>query len=199
MAGGGLYSDCGWYWLSDSRGVGAVPLWPLVPPQSHGLVLGARSRLGPSWVAGEYTTDHCGWAPLAAGSPLPAGSGADVHGRPAGNACGFGLSAHSFRLVGFNHFWDHQLPRIALPYSQANQILNHTVVSTAFVGSNNRVMNNGLPPSRVVAGTHTGIHSGGHSRIKIAAAAPGVRAEPIGSRRQQTFRFPADLVAAGRG
>ena len=174
-----VYSDCGWYWLSDySWGWAPFHYGRWFRHNRMGWCWAPDRVWGPSWVCWRYTADHCGWAPLPPGAHYRPGVGLMFHGKPAGNACGFGLSAHSFAFVGFNHFWDHQLPRHALTYSQANQILNHTVVSTAFVGSNNRVMNNGLPPSRVVAATHTGIH-----RVAIhlsnVAAAPGVRAERL--------------------
>lgn len=45
-AGRWVYTDAGWYWNSDYSGLGALPLWALVPPPSSRLVLGARYHLG---------------------------------------------------------------------------------------------------------------------------------------------------------
>jgi hypothetical protein len=78
-------------------------------------------------------------------------------GLPVGTTFGFGLSARSFAVVPFNHFWDPHLTQYALPQQEARHVLRQTVASTSFAGSNNRLVNAGLPPARVMASTGLGI------------------------------------------
>lgn len=174
-----IYSDCGWYWLSDySWGWAPFHYGRWFRHNRIGWCWAPDRVWGPSWVCWRYTTSHCGWAPLPPGAHYRHGAGLMFRGRPAGSTCDFGLGPRSFAVVPFNHFWDRQLPRHALPQAQAHQVLNGSVASATFVAGSNRIMNNGLPPSRVVAATRTGIR-----RVAIresnAGAAPGVRAERL--------------------
>jgi len=174
-----VYSDCGWYWLSDySWGWAPFHYGRWFRHNRIGWCWAPGRVWGPSWVCWRYTTTHCGWAPLPPGAYYRHGTGLMFRGKPAGSTCAFGLGPRSFAVVPFNRFWDRQLPRHAVSHTQASQLLSRSVASSAFVAGNNRIMNNGLPPSRVVAATRTGLH-----RVAIresnATATPGMRAERL--------------------
>ena len=153
-----IYSDCGWYWSSTYT-------WGWAP--FHYGRWFRHSRLGwcwapgrtwgPAWVCWRYGTAFCAWAPLPPGAQYKAGLGLTFKGAPVANTFTFGLSAQSFAVVPFNHFWDRQPARHVLRQEQARQALAQTSASTSFIISNNRIMNLGLPPSSVIASTGLGI------------------------------------------
>ena len=174
-----VYSDCGWYWLSSySWGWAPFHYGRWFRHNSLGWCWAPDTAWGPSWVCWRYGSAYCGWAPLPPGAWYRAGVGLTFRGQPVGNTFGFGLGARSFAVVPFNHFWDHHVSRYALPQQQAGQVLKGTVASASILGSNNRVINNGLPPSRVAAATGTSIH-----RVAVhdsyAPNVHGVRAERL--------------------
>jgi len=174
-----VYTDCGWYWLSSySWGWAPFHYGRWFRHDRLGWCWAPDAVWGPSWVCWRYGTDYCGWAPLPPGAWYRAGVGLTYRGQPVGNTFGFGLGVSSFAVVPFSHFWDQHLPRYALPQKQASQALSRTVVSASIVNSNNRMINNGLPPSRVIASTGLGIR-----RVAVhdayGASVHGVRAERL--------------------
>jgi hypothetical protein len=174
-----VYTDCGWYWLSDySWGWAPFHYGRWFQHSRLGWCWAPDNVWGPSWVCWRYTTSHCGWAPLPPGAVYHVGAGLTYHGRHVTSTFGFGLGARSFAFVEFGHVWDRHLHHHALPAQQRGQIFNHTVASTSIAGGRTRVINNGLSTSRVVAATHTGIH-----RVTIhetsVPAGQGVRAERL--------------------
>jgi len=104
-----------------------------------------------------------------------------------GTTFGFGLGARSFAFVEFGHLWDRRLQQHALPAQQASRIFNQTVASTSIAGSNNRVINNGLSPSRVVAATHMGIE-----RVTVGGAKAATSAKSASAPR-----YAAPLILHG--
>jgi hypothetical protein len=176
-----VYTDCGWYWMSGySWGWAPFHYGRWFRHNRLGWCWAPETTWGPSWVCWRYGATHCAWAPLPPGAWYRTGVGLTFRGKPIGNTFGFGLSARSYAVVPFNHFWDHHLNRYALPQQQASQVIKGTVVSASVLGSNNRIINNGLPPSRVAAATGTSIH-----RITVhdsyAPSVHGVRAERLES------------------
>ena len=174
-----VYSDCGWYWLSSySWGWAPFHYGRWFRHNRLGWCWAPDTTWGPSWVCWRYGATHCAWAPLPPGAGYRPGAGLTFRGRQVASTFGFGLGARSFTVVPFNHFWDHHVSRYALPQQQASQVLKATVASASILSSNNRVINNGLPPSRVAAATGTSIH-----RVAVhdshSAGTYGVRAERL--------------------
>jgi Family of unknown function (DUF6600) len=153
-----IYSDSGWYWSSTySWGWAPFHYGRWFRHQRLGWCWAPGRTWGPAWVCWRYGTAFCAWAPLPPGAQYKAGVGLTFKGAPVANTFTFGLSAQSFAVVPFNHFWDRQPARYALRREQTRQALAQTAASTSFIISNNRIMNLGLPPSRVIASTGLGI------------------------------------------
>jgi hypothetical protein len=193
-----VYTDSGWYWLSSySWGWAPFHYGRWFYHHHLGWCWAPDSVWGPSWVCWRYGTAYCGWAPLPPGAWYRTGVGLTYRGKPVGNTFGFGLSARSFAVVSFNHFWDPHLARYALPQKQASQVLSKAVFSASIVSSNNRIINNGLPPARVEASTGLGIRS---VAVRDASAASrGMRAERLdaGGGSVSVFR-PTGAPHAGK-
>ncbi|HTL17754.1 MAG TPA: DUF6600 domain-containing protein [Patescibacteria group bacterium] len=155
-----VYSDCGWYWLSDYSW-GWAPFhygswfrhahlgWCWVPGRVW----------GPSWVSWRYNHDYCGWAPLPPGAHFAAGAGITFHGRGIWDREDFGLRPNHYRFIAWNHFNDRELRPRGLPLHEAARVYTQTTVATRINGDGHHVINNGLPPSQVVAATHRPIHT----------------------------------------
>jgi hypothetical protein len=174
-----VYTDCGWYWLSGySWGWAPFHYGRWFNHHRLGWCWAPDRTWGPSWVCWRYGATHCAWAPLPPGAWYRPGTGLTYRGRQVPSTFSFGLATRSFAVVPFNHFWDHRLTRYAVPRQQANQVLKGTVSSASVLGSNNRIINNGLPPARVSTATGTSIH-----RVAVhdsyAPTVHGVRAERV--------------------
>src|SRR6266568_2429526 len=127
-------------------GLGAVPLWPLVPLSALRLGLVPGSSLG------------AGWAPLPPGARFAAGIGWTRNGTRVGADSGFGLPPSSFTFVPFDHFTDRHLPDHRLDTRQANTIFSATTVNNNFVvGPDQRIINRGVDPRRIEAATGTSL------------------------------------------
>ena len=153
-----VYSDCGWYWLSGYS-------WGWAP--FHYGRWFCHSRIGwcwqpgytwgPSWVSWRYSGNYCGWAPLPPAAGFSVGVGLTYHGQRVNSGFAFGLSSRSYTFVPVNHFGDPHPNRYAVPRQQAPQVYNQTVASTTVVGNSTRIINRGIPVSRVEAATRTRI------------------------------------------
>jgi hypothetical protein len=155
-----VYSDCGWYWLSDYS-------WGWAPFHygnwfRHGRLgwCWTPGRVwGPSWVCWRYDKDFCGWAPLPPGASFTAGVGLTFHGRHVWDGDDLGLRPDHYHFVAWNHFNDRQLRPHSLPPQDAARAYATSTVGTRISGDGHTVINNGLPPSQVVAATHRPIHT----------------------------------------
>jgi hypothetical protein len=166
-----VYSDCGWYWLSGySWGWAPFHYGRWFRHNRLGWCWSPDTTWGPSWVSWRYGASHCAWAPLPPGAAYHQGVGLTYHGRHVDSHFGFGLGAHAYAVVPFNHFYDRHVSRYGVPQREVSHALRDTVVSTSIGGSNNRVINNGLPPSRVTAATGARIH-----RVAVHDAQTSVR------------------------
>ena len=135
-------------------GLGAVPLRPLVPSQSLGLVLGARYGVGT--VVGKLgiTSDYCGWAPLPPTACFTPGFGFSYCGRSVGLSFSFGLSARHYAFVPTRNFCDRQPYRHRLSAHHVDQVFHNTVAANRIVQSGrNRIINHGIPVHEVSAAT----------------------------------------------
>ena len=155
-----VYSDCGWYWLSDYS-------WGWAP--FHYGCWFRHARLGwcwqpgsvwaPSWVAWRYNDNYCGWAPLPPGVTFTAGVGLTFHGHRFSDRDDCGLRPNHYHFVAWNHFHDRQLRPHGLPRQQVARVYDNSTIATRISGDGHTTINNGLPPSRVVAATRSPIHT----------------------------------------
>jgi hypothetical protein len=153
-----VYTDCGWYWMSDYS-------WGWAPFHYGRWFQHARlgwcwqpDRVwGPSWVCWRHNGDYCGWAPLPPGARFVAGIGLTYHGHAVRHDFSFGIAANHFPFVPFGHFLDHNLSRHVVPHDRATQIFDHATASTGIIAHNHTVLNNGVPREEVAAATHVAI------------------------------------------
>src|SRR6266436_1908858 len=110
-----VYSDCGWYWLSDYS-------WGWAPfhygrwfRHSHlGWCWQPDRVWGPSWVSWRYSNDYCGWAPLPPAACFRPGLGFTYRGHSVGFSFNFPIAASCFTFVPARNFCDFHLSRYAV-------------------------------------------------------------------------------------
>jgi hypothetical protein len=199
-----VYSDCGWYWLSGySWGWAPFHYGRWFRHNRLGWCWAPDSVWGPSWVCWRYGGSHCGWAPLPPGAWYRPRVGLTFHGRRVSGTFGFGLGVNSFAFVEVSHFRNAHLNRHELPPQQAARVYNTTRGSTMIVEDNHRVINHGIPASRVAEATGTAVR-----RVAIrdarTTAGQGTRGERSerDSRTLSVFRprlAPASRPLPGSG
>lgn len=196
-AGRWVYTDCGWYWLSNySWGWAPFHYGRWFQHDRLGWCWAPDTVWGPSWVCWRYGGSYCGWAPLPPGAWYWPGAGLTYRGHPVNGALGLGLGVKSFAFVEVSHFRDPHLNRHALPLQQAAQVYHATTASATIVGHNHRVINSGIPVGRVAAATRTQIHpiALGEGNVLLR---PGARGERfVGNSGTMKAEHPA---AAAKG
>ena len=177
-----IYSDCGWYWSSGySWGWAPFHYGRWFRHQNLGWCWAPGNTWGPAWVSWRSSGNYCGWAPLPPSAGFSAGIGLTFHGKHVGSSFGFGLGVNSFAFVNVSQFSNPHLERHTVPHSQATLVYRQTMASTTIVASRNRVINTGIPVSRVTAATHTPIRTV-NIRQANAPVVAGARGERLDSR-----------------
>jgi hypothetical protein len=149
-----VYTDCGWYWLSDYS-------WGWAPFHygrwfQHGRLgwCWAPDRVwGPSWVSWRYSDDYCGWAPLPPRACYTS-AGLTYNGRLVAVNFDFNLRPDCYTFVRYDRLHDRRLSSHKLAGDHVNRIMNKTVVATKIIGGRHTVSNDGLSPDKVAAVTH---------------------------------------------
>jgi len=153
-----VYTDCGWYWMSDySWGWAPFHYGRWFQHATLGWCWRPDRVWGPSWVCWRRDRDYCGWAPLPPCARFVAGVGLTFRGHPARNDFSFGLGSDHFRFVRTSHFMDRDLARHVLPRDHTARIFDHTIASTGIDSHNHRVTNNGIPRDHVASAIHANI------------------------------------------
>jgi hypothetical protein len=153
-----VYSDCGWYWMSDySWGWAPFHYGRWFQHATLGWCWRPDRVWGPSWVCWRHNGDFCGWAALPPGARFVAGVGLTFHGHPARHDFNFGLTANHFRFVRANHFLERDLARHVLPRDHATRIFDHTVASSGIISRGRTVVNDGIPRGQIATATHANI------------------------------------------
>ncbi len=172
-----VYTDCGWYWSSGySWGWAPFHYGRWFRHQNMGWCWAPGTQWGPSWVSWRYSGDYCGWAPLPPAAGFSVGFGLTYRGQNVNSGCSFGLGVSSYSFVNVSHFSNPRVGHYAVPHAQARQIYHQSVPSTTIVRNRDRVINHGIPVSRVAAATRTQIHPVG-IRDGGAPTAHGTRGE----------------------
>lgn len=146
-----VYSDAGWYWLSDYTW-GATTFhygrWFLAP--GTGWCWWPDTVWAPSWVSWRYTSDYCGWAPLPPYSSYSSGFGLTYMNGSVSMSFGFGLGAGAYAFVPWGSFCAPQPYRYCAPPSRVAHLYNDSTPVNCFDGGGNgRVNNRGIAPDRV--------------------------------------------------
>ncbi len=154
-----VYTDCGWYWLSDySWGWAPFHYGRWFQHARWGWCWTPDIVWGPSWVTWRYSDDYCGWAPLPPFAVYREGAGFFYNGLAVSIGFDFGLSWNCFAFVPIGHFCDPHPRRFCAPPTQATQIYSHTTVINNFGVRNHNFVNHGIDPEHITAVTRTPIH-----------------------------------------
>ena len=178
-----VYSDCGWYWLSDySWGWAPFHYGRWFRHNGLGWCWAPDTVWGPSWVSWRYSNDYCGWAPLPPAACFRPGAGFTYFGRPVGFSFDFGLAANCYTFVPVRNFCDNRLSRFTVARDQVARIYKNTVVTTQIVNDHSRIINHGIPAERIAAATHSHIRQVVVRETSVPAAqgVPDERIDPGG-------------------
>ena len=174
-----VFTDCGWYWMSDySWGWATFHYGRWFYHARFGWCWMPDTVWGPSWVTWRYSTDYCGWAPLPPFTSFVSGIGFTYRGAAVSVGFDFGLGASTFVFVPTRNFCDPRPRLYRAEPREATLIYSHTTVINNFnVDSRSRtVVNGGIGPERITAVTRTEIHP-----VAIhEATAPIARGEQLG-------------------
>ena len=180
-----VYSDAGWYWLSDySWGATAFHYGRWFNQPNVGWCWWPDRVWGPSWVSWRYSSGYCGWAPLPPAACYRPGVGFTYYGNSVGVSFAFGLSANCYTFVPTAYFCSPRPYNHRVPGHQRTAVYNQTVVANNYiVGNNNTVVNGGIPVAQVAATTGTPIRP-----VPIREAGTSFRHGGRGERLEQGGR-----------
>lgn len=173
-----IYSDSGWYWLSDYRW-GWAPFhygrWYRDP--GYGWVWAPDLVWGPSWVTWRWSDSYCGWAPLPPGAYYETGVGLRYYSSSVSVGFSFGLSHSAYTFVPARRFCDPFPWRYAIAPTQVVNVFNNTTVVNNYVQENNTIINNGIDPSEASRLTRSEI-----KKVEVRSLAnsnPAIRPERL--------------------
>ncbi|MFO1512280.1 MAG: DUF6600 domain-containing protein [Verrucomicrobiota bacterium] len=146
-----VYSDCGWYWLSDySWGATTFHYGRWFDAPNVGWCWWPDNVWAPSWVSWRYSGDYCGWAPLPPTACYRPGAGLMFQYTSVADGFGFGLGVSSYNFVPWGNFWSPRPYQYCVPASRAYQVYNTTKPVNHFeAGGHGQVYNRGVAPDRV--------------------------------------------------
>ena len=156
-----IYTDAGWYWLSDySWGATTFHYGRWFTHPSWGWCWWPDTVWAPSWVSWRYSGDYCGWAPLPPTACYRPGFGFSYYGSSVGISFGFGIAASWYTFVPLGRICDTRPYHHRLPAHQATQVYNNSTVINNYVsGKNNTVINQGIAPERIHERTRTEVRT----------------------------------------
>lgn len=146
-----VYSDAGWYWLSDySWGATTFHYGRWFNAPNYGWCWWPDTVWAPSWVSWRYTSAYCGWAPLPPTACYQSGFGLTYQNGSVAVGFGFGLGASAYAFVPWGNVCNPRPYKYCLPTPHAAQVYNNsTVVNHLEAGGRGRVNNRGIAPERV--------------------------------------------------
>ena len=148
-----IYTDLGWYWHSDySWGWAPFHYGRWHHHHRHGWVWFPDLVWAPAWVSWRFSDTHCGWAPLPLGAHFVIGHGWRFNHVSVGINFDFHLGPDLFTFVELRHLHERRPHLHAVPATEVKEIHNRTtVVNNYIVGSNNRIINQGVADDKVAA------------------------------------------------
>jgi hypothetical protein len=155
-----VYTDCGWYWLSDySWGWAPFHYGRWFHHKHLGWCWAPGTVWGPSWVSWRYNDGFCGWAPLPPGAYFSVGAGLTLQGRRVQDHDDLGLPPGRYRFVAWNHFLDRHLNQQSLSPQQASQVFSRSTPVTRITRSGRWINNDALPIAKVASATRAPVRS----------------------------------------
>lgn len=151
-----MYSDCGWYWMSDyTWGWGPFHYGRWFQHNQLGWCWAPDTVWGPAWVGWKYTDGYCGWAPLPPTACYTPRLGYTYLGHPVGTGFNFfGAGNAGFAFVSMNNLTDHHLPNHLLPANKVAPFFAHSTLTTRMLDGRSGPINMGVPVNLVAAATH---------------------------------------------
>jgi len=146
-----VYTDAGWYWLSDyTWGATTFHYGRWFNHARWGWCWWPDTVWAPSWVSFRYSNDYCGWAPLPPHAYYRTGLGFSYYGRSVGFSFDFGLNSSCYTFVSWNRFCDSRPAHHRVRPHEVTRIYNNTTIVNNYVtGDNNTVINRGIGRDRV--------------------------------------------------
>jgi hypothetical protein len=176
-----VYSDCGWYWVSDySWGVTFhYGRWFRNP--RLGWCWWPDTTWAPSWVTWRYSNDYCGWAPLPPFAVYRPGVGFVYQGNGVSIGFNFGLAVNCFTFVPTRYFCDPHPRHYRIGARDETRIYNQTTVVNNFnFDSHNRtIVNNGIAVQHITDVTRMPIHPVPVRELRASSERPW-RGGPVG-------------------
>lgn len=182
-----VYTDCGWYWLSDySWGAVAFHYGRWFEHPRFGWCWWPDRVWGPSWVSWRYSDDYCGWAPLPPSAFYVPGFGFRYHGGSVVVGFEFGLGWGAYTYVPWGYACGPRPYQHRIPHHDVERIHGRArPVNDFATGPNNVAINRGIPPDRVKSYTRTEVRT------------VSIREQPIrGTRGERLERDGRTLVVA---
>jgi hypothetical protein len=147
-----LYTDTGWYWMSDYTW-GWAPFhygrWFHHPTLSWLWV--PDTVWGPAWVCWRRTPLYCGWAPLPPAAVYEYGRGFCYYGVTVGSDYDYGLSWDYFVFIHYQHFCAPDPRHHVVDRPHAHDLYGHSTVNNHYIlGPNHAIINKGVDYSKVV-------------------------------------------------
>jgi len=169
-----VYSDCGWYWVSDYSWGVAFHYGRWFRHPHLGWCWWPDTVWAPSWVTWRYSDDYCGWAPLPPYTGYRAGVGFVYHSGGVSVGFGFGLAANCFTFVPTRYFCDPHPHHYRVAARDETRIYNQTTIINNFnFDSHNRtIINNGIGVQRIAEITRTPIHPVPMRDLRVSSERP---------------------------
>lgn len=179
-----VYTDCGWYWVSDYSWGVAFHYGRWFRHPHMGWCWWPDTVWAPSWVTWRYSNDYCGWAPLPPFAAYRPGVGFVYQGSGVSIGFDFGLAVNCFTIVPTRYFCDPHPRRHRVAAREETRIYNQTTVINNFnFDSHNRtIVNNGIGVQHITEVTRTPIHPVPVRELRVSSERPW-RGGPAG---QQT-------------
>ena len=155
-----VWTDCGWYWISDySWGWAPFHYGRWFCDAHLGWCWYPDTVWGPSWVTWRYSAGYCGWAPLPPHAVYRAGVGFFYNGAAVSVGFNFGLGVSAYAFVPTGNFCDPHPWHYRVAPTHVTQIYNNTTVINNFNedAHNRRFINHGIDPQHITEVTHAPI------------------------------------------
>ena len=176
-----VYSDCGWYWVSDYSWGITFHYGRWFRDAHQGWCWWPDTVWAPSWVTWRYSNDYCGWAPLPPFAVFRPGVGFVYHGSGVSIGFDFGLAVNCFTFVPTRYFCDPHPRYHRVGAGDVTRIYHQTTVINNFnFDSHNRaIVNNGIGVKHITDVTRTPIHPVPVRELSVSARQPW-RGGPVG-------------------
>lgn len=174
-----IYTDCGWYWLSDySWGWCVFHYGRWFHDPQRGWCWWPATKWAPSWVFWRYSGNYCGWAPLPPHSYYSQGNGLVYNGAAVPSGYDFGIGANLFNFVPMAKLCDSNAERYRLSAAQSAQVFGQSKVLNAINSDDRTIVNDGIPVRKIAAATR-GVMPFFKIQPVESVAVPGARGEQI--------------------